>query len=46
MPAAMLNLRAWPNLPPLVQLIRQYQLDVPMVTTDIVDTDTRMRMPF
>ena len=28
------------DLPPLVQLIRKYQLDVPMVTTDIVDADS------
>jgi sugar phosphate isomerase/epimerase len=29
--------RATEDLPPLVSLIRQHQLDVPMVTTDIVD---------
>ena len=28
------------DLPPLVALLRQYQLAVPMVTTDIVDPDT------
>jgi len=32
--------RAAEDLPPLVALIRQYRLDVPMVTTDIVDSDT------
>lgn len=29
------------DLPPLVRLIRQYELEVPMVTTDIVDADSR-----
>jgi sugar phosphate isomerase/epimerase len=32
--------RAAEDLPPLVALIRQHQLEVPMVTTDIVDADT------
>jgi len=32
--------RAAEDLPPLVELLRQYRLEVPMVTTDIVDADT------
>jgi sugar phosphate isomerase/epimerase len=32
--------RAAEELPPLVAVIRQHKLDVPMVTTDIVDTAT------
>ncbi len=32
--------RAAEDLPPLVATIRQHQLEVPMVTTDIVDADT------
>jgi sugar phosphate isomerase/epimerase len=32
--------RAGEDLPPLVALIRQHGLDVPMVTTDIVDTSS------
>jgi sugar phosphate isomerase/epimerase len=32
--------RVTEDLPPLVTLVRQHQLEVPMVTTDIVDADT------